>query len=221
MGANVFVTGGTGYIGRAVIPRLVAGGWDVRAVVRAGSEAKLPPGCTAVRGDVLDGRSYAEHVRPGDTFVHLVGVPRPSPWKGPAFEAIDYVSAREAIDTARKAQAGHFVYVSVAHPAPVMGAYWRVRARCEELLRASGLRASVLRPWYVLGPGHWWPAALKPLYFAAERIRKTQAEARRLGLVTIDEMTGALERAVREPGEPWRVWGVEEIRAQGRSARYN
>lgn len=221
MGRSVFVTGGTGYMGRAVIPRLLDAGCDVRAVVRAGSEAKLPPGCAAIRGDVLGGSSYARHVRSGDTFVHLVGVPHPSPWKGPAFEAVDFTAAREAIQTARNARAGHFVYVSVAHPAPVMGAYWRVRARCEELLRDSGLRATVLRPWYVLGPGHWWPVALKPLYFAAERIPAMQTEARRLGLVTIAEMTRAIEQAVRQPGEQWRVWGVPEIRAQGRASRYN
>jgi hypothetical protein len=52
----------------------------------------------------------------------------------------------------------HFVYVSVAHPAPVMKAYVEVRMQCEE----SGLNTTILRPWYV--PGHDWPYLLKPGY---------------------------------------------------------
>ncbi|MBI1899428.1 MAG: hypothetical protein HYZ57_12440 [Acidobacteria bacterium] len=124
-----------------------------------------------------------------------------------SFETIDYASAVEAIAAARQAEAAHFVYLSVAHPAPVMHAYWSVRARCEELLRTANLRVTVLRPWYVVGPGHWWPMALAPLYWVAERIPRTRETAKRLGLETIGEMLHALERAVLEPGGRWQVWG--------------
>ncbi|HSD40612.1 MAG TPA: hypothetical protein VLD36_01990 [Burkholderiales bacterium] len=48
----------------------------------------------------------------------------------------------------------HFVYLSVAQPAPVMHAYIAARAAAETRLRASGLDAPILRPWYVLGRGH-------------------------------------------------------------------
>src|SRR5437762_2792671 len=41
--------------------------------------------------------------------------------------------------------------VSVAHPAPAMKAYIEVRTRCEELIRTSGLHATILRPWYSAG----------------------------------------------------------------------
>jgi nucleoside-diphosphate-sugar epimerase len=47
---NVFVTGGTGYLGRPLIERLVARGHMIRAPVRDGSAAKLPAGCTPVVG---------------------------------------------------------------------------------------------------------------------------------------------------------------------------
>lgn len=213
MQRTAFVTGGTGYLGSRLIPRLREQGWDVCAIVRAGSERKVPAGCRAVVGNALDAQTYERYVNSGDTFVHLVGVPHPSPGKARQFEEIDYRSAVEASGAARERRAGHFVYVSVAHPAPVMTAYWQVRERCEGLLRDSGVPATVLRPWYVIGPGHWWPLALKPLYAAAERFPKTREAARRLGLVTIDQMVDALVAAVcNGPESAWSVLGVPEIR---------
>ncbi|MGH9627997.1 MAG: SDR family oxidoreductase [Bryobacteraceae bacterium] len=212
MARRIFITGGTGYIGMRLIPRLVARGLEVCAVVRPGSEKKIPAGCRLVQGDALASNTYLEHIAPGDTFVHLVGVAHPSPSKTVEFETIDYTSAVQAIAAAQERKVAHFVYLSVAHPAPVMQAYWSTRARCEELLRATGMRATVLRPWYVLGPGHWWPLMLVPFYAAAERIPSTRETAKRLGLVTIGQMTRALERAVTEPGADWQVWSVEDIR---------
>ena len=51
---RVFIAGGTGYIGQRLIPRLLDRGHEVRALVRPGSERKLPEGCTAVIGNALD-----------------------------------------------------------------------------------------------------------------------------------------------------------------------
>lgn len=213
MAGRVFITGGTGYLGSRLIPRLINRGWTVCAVVRPGSENKLPEGCAPVRGDALSAKTYRDAIQPGDTFVQLVGVAHPSPAKAAQFRSVDYVSAVEAIAAAKERGVEHFIYVSVAHPAPVMQAYWSVRAECEAILRASGLRSTVLRPWYVMGPGHRWPVLLTPFYFVGELLPSTREGARRLGLVTIEQMTHALEHAAVEPGEAWRVWDVERIRA--------
>ena len=53
MQRNVFVTGGTGYLGRALIERLVARGHAVTALARPGSEARLPRGARTVLGAAL------------------------------------------------------------------------------------------------------------------------------------------------------------------------
>jgi len=147
MGTRVFVTGGTGYLGSRLIPALSSRGHSVRALVRPGSEGKLPSGCEPVPGNALEEASIAAAVRPGETVVQLVGVPHPAPSKAPLFRTIDLASALAAIGAAKKAGAAHFVYVSVAQPAPVMKAYVAARAAAEAALRASGLTATVLRPW--------------------------------------------------------------------------
>jgi uncharacterized protein YbjT (DUF2867 family) len=210
----VFLTGSTGYMGRRLAAELQRRGRAVTALVRKRSESKAPPGCAVVVGDALDPASYRRQVPQGCTFVHLVGVAHPSPAKVAEFHAIDLVSIQAAVDASRFAEVGHFVYVSVAHPAPVMRAYIEVRSEGEALIRAAGLNATILRPWYVLGPGHWWPAALAPAYWILERIPGTRESARRLGLVTLAQMTGALAAAVDTPCAGVRVWEVPEIKTQ-------
>jgi uncharacterized protein YbjT (DUF2867 family) len=145
-----------------------------------------------------------------------VGVAHPSPSKTLEFVDIDLRSAREAILAAQGEHVRHFVYVSVAQPAPAMKSYAMVRAACESAIREAGLNATILRPWYVLGPGHWWPLALVPFYKIAEVIPGLAEGAKRLGLVKIDEMLAALMRAVENPPEGIRIVDVPAIRAAAR-----
>lgn len=212
---HVVVIGGTGYLGSRLIPRLIERGHTVTALVRPGSRAITAQGCRIVQADPLDAASLTLHLHAGDTVVQLVGVPKPAPWKGSQFRAVDLVAGRASIDAAKAAGVEHFVYVSVAHPAPIMKGYIDVRRECEERLRAGGLRATIIRPWYILGPGHWWPVALQPLYQLMEMIPSTREAARRLGLMTIHDMLAALTRAIEDPPESIRVIEVPEIRRLG------
>ena len=208
----MFVTGGTGYLGRRLIPRLLARGHRVRALARPGSEERLPSGCDVRTGNALDPTTFASAVAPADTFVQLVGTPHPSPAKAKEFVAVDLASVQSSVTAASGAGVGHFVYVSVAHPAPVMQAYIAARTEGEARLAAAGLRATILRPWYVLGPGHRWAAALAPLYWMAERVPSSRDTARRLGLVTLAQMVAALVYAVEHPPDATRVVEVPDIR---------
>ncbi|HJQ22999.1 MAG TPA: NAD(P)H-binding protein [Blastocatellia bacterium] len=209
---NVFITGGTGYIGQRLIPELRKRGHTVRALVRNGSEAKLPAGAEAIIGDPLNRETFADQISPADTFVQLVGVPHPSPAKAAQFRAIDLVSIQQSVPAAVAAGVKHFVYVSVAHPAPMMKAYIEVRSEGERLIRQSGLRATILRPWYVLGPDHRWPYLLVPAYKLFEILPATRESARRLGLVTLRQMIAALAGAVDDPSDNHHVVEVPEIR---------
>ena len=199
-------------MGQRLIPRLLQRGHEVRALVRPGSEIKLQLGCRAVVGNALDASSYTQQVAPCDTFVQLVGVAHPSPAKAAEFRRIDLPAGLGAVAAAKAGGIRHFVYVSVAHPAPMMHAYIAVRRECEAAIETAGLNATVLRPWYVLGPGHRWPYLLLPLYKVAEWAPATQEGARRLGLVTLEQMLAALTCAVENPVTGIRVVDVPEIR---------
>jgi len=209
---RVFITGGTGYLGASLIPILLERGHRIRALVRPDSKGKVTAGCEVVSGDPLDANSYRSLVPPSDTFIHLVGVPHPSPSKGEQFCAVDLASAREAVTVAAELGMQHFIYVSVAHPAPIMKSYITVRTECERMIHQRGLNATILRPWYVLGPGHRWPYALLPVYKVMEWLPFTRKGARRLGLVTLDQMVLALAEAVETPTVGIRIVEVPEIR---------
>jgi uncharacterized protein YbjT (DUF2867 family) len=209
---RVFVTGGTGYLGRRLIPVLQRQGCAVRALVRAVSERRLPAGCEVVVGNPLDRTTFEHAIERDSTLVQLVGVPHPSPAKAQQFYDIDLVSAKASIDAGKAREIDHFVYVSVAQPAPIMKAYQLSRAIAEGHLAESGLSYTVLRPWYVLGPGHRWPMVLKPFYWVAERTPSTRATALRLGLVTIDQMVAALALVVAGPPQSARILTVPDIR---------
>jgi len=210
---RVFVTGGTGYVGHPVITQLLERGHEIQALVRPGSERKLPTGCQAILGDALDDKSYASKIDSADTFIQLVGVSHPSPSKVAEFRSVDLASGRSAIEAAKDAGVQHFVYVSVAHPAPVMKTYIEVRSQCEALIRQSGMNATILRPWYVLGPGHRWPYLLLPIYKLMELLPSTREGATRLGLVTLEQMVGALVHVVETPVQGVRIVEVPQIRS--------
>jgi uncharacterized protein YbjT (DUF2867 family) len=209
---QVIVAGGTGYLGRPLIEKLCADGFEVRSVARPQSVTKVPHGCGVIVGNVLDSRTYQDHVSAGSTFVHLVGVSHPAPWKTTGFRSVDLVSLEQSVAAAKQKSVRHFIFVSVAHPAPVMKAFVEVRIRCEEVLRTSGLCVTILRPWYILGPGHRWPYVLIPAYKAFEAIPATRKGAVRLGLVTRSEVISALAATVAGDAKGVRIIETAEIR---------
>jgi uncharacterized protein YbjT (DUF2867 family) len=228
MSQSVFITGSTGYMGSRLIPVLLRRGHRVTALVRPKSQGKLKAVSDgraearrsekayfrmSTKGSALKMDSYVDDVRGADTFVHLIGVAHPNPAKAARFRTIDLVSIQVALKAARDAGVRHFVYLSVAQPAPVMKAFVAVRAEGEAMIRASGIVATFLRPWYVLGPGHRWPYALLPIYRMMERLPRTRESAERLGLVTIQQMLNALLWSVENPPVQLRIIDVPQIRA--------
>lgn len=209
----VFITGASGFMGRSLSAELLRRGHTVRGLARPESAKRLAPGCEVVTGDPLDASTYRRQIDGADTFVHLVGVAHPGPSKAAQFRGIDLRSAKEAVSAAASSGIRHFVYVSVAHPAPVMREYIAARTEGEETLRASGLNATILRPWYVLGPGRRWPLLILPAYWILGALPKTRDTARRLGLVTLPQMVQTMANAVDNPPAGVRILEVPQIRS--------
>src|SRR5271169_1982284 len=213
---EVFLTGGTGFLGRSLAAELLRRGHRVRVLLRPGSESRVVQGCEVVHGDALRADTYASNIGTADTLVHLVGVAHPSPSKAKQFREIDLVSCREAVQAAQQASVRHFVYLSVARPAPMMQEYLAVRAEGERMVTDSVILATFVRPWYVLGPGRSWPIVLKPFYAWARAVPQTRENAVRLALVTLEQMTQTLAWAVENPPLTVQVFEPPQIKLGGK-----
>ncbi|HNP24813.1 MAG TPA: SDR family oxidoreductase [Panacibacter sp.] len=197
---KIFITGGTGYMGRRLIAILLSKGFEVHALVRETSVDKLPQRCIAVVANAFAAESFSVAVPTGCTFVQLLGVAHPGPGKKNEFKQIDLASARASAEAAKKAGAAHFVYVSVAQERTnIMSDYQQCRALGEEAIKTTGVPATFIRPWYVVGPGHYWPLFFQPLFKFLEWIPFTSKKAKALRLVTLKQMLKALSYAIENP----------------------
>ena len=210
---TVFIVGGTGYIGTRLTRALLSRGYRVIAFTRPGSERKVPPGAEVVAGNPFEAAQLAAAMPAGCTVVQLLGVAHPSPRKRAQFYQIDLPSVQATAAAAMQAGAGHFVYVSVAQePTNIMKDYQAVRAEGEWCIRQTGLPYTFVRPWYVVGPGHWWPVLLWPLFKVLEWLPATRRKARALALVTIGQMLETLLVAVEQPRKVHSILDVDAIR---------
>jgi uncharacterized protein YbjT (DUF2867 family) len=210
----VFIAGGTGYIGKRLVKILLTRGYEVTALAREQSVKKLPEGCKVVIGSPFDAASYVNSIPTGCVFVHLVGVAHPGPKKKEQFYSIDLASLKVSVEAAERARAKHFVYMSVAQsPTKVMADYQQARRLGEDAILASGLTSTFIRPWYVVGPGHYWPLLFQPVFKLLEIIPKTSAKAKALALVSLRQILSALENTIaHEPANQHNVFEVVDIK---------
>lgn len=184
-------------MGRRLIALLLVKGSAVKALVREGSENKLPKGCSYVIGNPFNASTFSNDIPAAATFVQLLGVAHPKPSKKEQFRIIDLASAKASGDAAKQAGVQHFVYVSVAQtPLTIMKDYQQCRAEGEAAIRATQIPATFIRPWYVVGPGHYWPLLFQPLFTILEWIPPTSQKAKALRLVTLKQMLRALLYAI-------------------------
>ena len=210
---TVFITGGTGYIGTRLIRSLLNNGHRVIALVRKGSENKVPAGCEIVIGDPLEASSFQQHIPKDAVFIQLLGVSHPSPSKAEQFKQIDLRSVKASVDAAFVASISHFIYISVSMvPSKIMEAYQLVRKEGEKYCLSKNLNCTFIRPWYVLGPGHWWPVLLLPFYGIANLVPAWRQKIKGMGLVTISQMINTLVKAVDLEPVKKRIIEIEEIK---------
>lgn len=141
----ILVLGATGQQGGATARALVRDGWKVRALVRDPAKAKNLEGVELVRGDFRDEPSL-ERAMQG-----VYGVFSVQPSSGqPEYGVTDEDETRfgkRTVDFAKAAGVRHFVYTSVSGLKPGSGiGHFESKWNIEEYVRASGLRATIVRP---------------------------------------------------------------------------
>ncbi len=153
---RVFVTGGTGFVGRAVVQALRAEGCAVRCLVRRGSERDLHGlgAIERVEGDVMARQSLNEGMAGCDAVVHLVGIIREHPASGATFERVHTQGTINVLEAAAAVGARRYVHMSALGTR--LGArsrYHRTKWAAEEAVRASPIPWTIFRPSIIYGRG--------------------------------------------------------------------
>jgi dihydroflavonol-4-reductase len=228
--AAVFVTGGTGFLGRPIVERLVAEGRPVRALARSDAAARelAELGAEPVRGDVLDRATLHPALEGCEVAYHVAGanafcLPDPTP----LFE-VNVTGSRNVVVAAAAAGVRRLVYTSSAatlgeehgtvgteqsvHRGWFLSNYERSKFEAEqavlEAARETALEVVCVNPASVQGPGRTGGTAR--LLIGYLNGKQKAAVDTRMSLVDIADCTQGhlLAEAGGTPGERYVLCGA-------------
>ncbi|GAA3774816.1 NAD(P)H-binding protein [Plantactinospora mayteni] len=166
----ILVTGGTGRLGRALVPRLLSAGHAVRLLSR-----QPPPDDRTWRGDLLTGDGLAQAVTGVGVIIHCAT----GNGRG------DTEATRNLIQAAVRAGRPHLIYVSIVGVDRVALSYYRAKLACERLLEASGLPWTIQRTTqfhdlivWMCDIQRWLPAIVMPAGVSFQPIDTGEVAAR-------------------------------------------
>jgi NADH dehydrogenase len=165
---NILVTGGTGFIGQALVPKLVEAGHTVRLLIRPARRTPQVPKGVAVQiavSSVTDGRGLRSALNGMDVVVHLASVERQGAYAD--LMRIDIEGTRLLAQIAKESGIERFVYVShlgadrfSAFPVS------KTKGLAEEAIRRTGIQYTIFRSGIVFGEGDMLTSGIAQLLVA-------------------------------------------------------
>jgi uncharacterized protein YbjT (DUF2867 family) len=154
MGERVFVSGASGFVGSAVVRELAGRSFSVNALVRGKKLPGIGGDVREVRGELSDSAALDEGLRDCAAVIHLVGIIMENPGKGVTFQSVHVEGTRSVIDATRRAGVKRYIQMSaLGTRAGARSVYHQTKWQAEELVRASGLDWTIVRPSMIHGPG--------------------------------------------------------------------
>jgi nucleoside-diphosphate-sugar epimerase len=149
---RLFVTGGSGFIGRRLLDELLSRGHQVTGLTR--SEGALPAKASAIQGDLLEPAVYESALEGCETVLHLAAATGTA--SAQVLERSNVEGTEVLLGACRRHGQPRFLFISsiaVSFPDLTDYPYARSKARAEEAVRRSGLDYLIVRPTAVFGPG--------------------------------------------------------------------
>jgi uncharacterized protein YbjT (DUF2867 family) len=207
---KVLVTGGTGFVGPAIVRAIVDAGHDVRALARTEKSAATAGALRAepFLGDVTEAASLPPALEGVDAVVHLVAIRQGKPED---FQQIMVGGTRDLIAAAKAAGVTRFVLMSALgttdetkDEVPYYGAKWEQ----ERLLRESGLEHVIFRPSFVFGRDGGILTTFRKLAKLAPVTPIIGSGEQRIQPIWIDDVGAYFARALDEPAAANRTFEV-------------
>ncbi|RIA43591.1 nucleoside-diphosphate-sugar epimerase [Hephaestia caeni] len=148
--STLALTGGTGFVGGALIDRAIAAGHDVRALTRRPQPER--EGVVWIDGALDSPDSLDRLVAGADAVIHVAGVVNAPDRAG--FVAGNVEGTRAIVVAAERVGVRRFIHVSsLAAREPALSAYGWSKAEAEKVVEASALDWVMVRPPAIYGPG--------------------------------------------------------------------
>jgi uncharacterized protein YbjT (DUF2867 family) len=198
---TILVTGGTGFVGGAVVHELRSRGHDVRALVRSPDRAGrlVSWGAELAVGDVADADSVLAAARGCTHVIHLVAIIRGS---RSAFERIMVGGTRNVLAAARTAGVERFVHMSalgVSERTRTLTPYLAAKWQMESDVKAAGLEYVIFRPSFVFGArGGALPTFIRQVRFSPV-VTVIGSGTSRLQPVWVDDVAAHFSAALELP----------------------
>ncbi len=150
---NLFVSGGTGFVGGHLCSELLRRGHHLKLLVHHQRQGGEVGGIEFVVGDVARPETYAGAMRGCDGVINLVGIIREFPGKGVTFDRLHIEATRALVEGALQAGIDRYLQMSAMGTRPdATSRYHQTKCRAEELVRTSGLAFTIFRPSLIFGP---------------------------------------------------------------------
>jgi NADH dehydrogenase len=211
----ILVTGGTGFVGRHLVQRMRKEGLAVRAVVRDPGKAQplKDLGVDVVEGNIADKASLERAASGVERVVHLVGIIQEAP--GVTFHDVHVEGTRNLLGVAKKAGVRHFFHQSALGTRPgAKSAYHKTKWEAEELVRASGIPYTVLRPSLIYGPGDLFTVRMSALIRLSPVLPVIGPGKAKVQPIFIDDVVTCILKAVTSDSflnEMYELGGPEQL----------
>lgn len=211
MTQRVFITGGTGFVGKAVIHALQARGFTVRCLVRPGSEADLKgfEGIERVPGNVLIPKGLEASMEGCSALIHLVGIIREHPGRGVTFERLHSVATANLVKAAEATEVPRFIHMSaLGTRSNARSRYHQTKWEAEEIVRASRLQWTIFRPSIIYGVGDGFVSLLARMIKWLPAVPVIGDGKYRLQPVPVGQVAEGFARALAYPESKQRTYEV-------------
>ncbi len=215
---RIFVTGATGFVGHVVVRALLAHGFLVRCLVRPGSEAALKgfESIDRVPGDVLAPGKLAASVEGCGAVIHLVGIIREHPTRGITFDRLHTQATANMLAVAHEAGVKRYIQMSALGTRPgATSRYHQTKWQAEEVVRASSLDWTIIRPSLIYGPGDEFVSVLARMMRRLPAMPVLGNGQYRVQPVAVEQVAEGFTRALQLPrsvAQTYEVGGPEACR---------
>ena len=215
MTRKVLVTGGTGFVGRALVPKLVEGGHRVRVLARG--KRKTSPAeklnLQIVAGDVTKAKTLPKALEDIEVVIHLVGII--AEHGESTFEKVHCQGTANLVEAAKAFGIRRFLHMSALGSRPqALTNYHKTKFRAEQYLHKSGLDFTIFRPSVILGPDSEFLEAFARIIRLSPLVALPKTRRGRLQPIWVGDVADCFVQAIENEttiGQTYELGGPEKL----------